>query len=128
MFLYNLAGNGRVGAPYAAIEHAYIVVDFCRCAHGRARVAGVDLLLYGYGRWQAANEVALGLAQLAHKLAGIGRQALHISAPALGIECVEGKRRLARARQAGDDHKLITGYGHVDVLEVVDARTLDYYI
>src|SRR5690606_7630712 len=56
------------------------------------------------------------------ELAGIGRQALDIAPLPLGIDGVEGERRLARAGQAGHDDQLVARQVEIDVLEVVLAR------
>lgn len=69
----------------------------------------------------ALDVVALGLAHASQELACIAAEALHIAALPLGVEGVEGQRRLARARQAGDDYQPASRYLDVDVLQVVDA-------
>src|SRR3546814_5401594 len=43
----------------------------------------------------------------------------------LGIDCVEGERRLAGAGQPGDHHQLVAGQGDVDILQIVLARAAD---
>ena len=59
------------------------------------------------------------------ELAGIGRQALDIAALALGIDGVEGERRLARARQAGQHRQGVARNLDIDILEIVLARAAD---
>ncbi len=44
---------------------------------------------------------------------------------ALGVDGVEGQRRLAGSREPGDHHELVARDLEVDVLEVVLARTSD---
>src|SRR5690606_15082668 len=56
------------------------------------------------------------------ELARIGRQALDIAALALGIDGVEGERRLAGAGQAGHHDQPVARQVEVYVLEVVLAR------
>jgi hypothetical protein len=46
---------------------------------------------------------------------------LDVAALPLGVEGVEGQRRLARAADAGEDDELVTGQVEVDVPEVVLA-------
>ncbi len=116
-------GNGLADSSE---KQAQIVVDLRRSAHGGARVAGVDLLLYGDGRRQSAYEVGLGLVHLAEKLACVGRQALHIAPLTFGIEGVERQRRLAAAAQSGYDHKLVARDLHIDTFEVIDAHSFCY--
>src|SRR6201999_1818514 len=53
------------------------------------------------------------------------REALDVAALALGINGVEGERRLARAGQAGEHHQLVARDGDVDVLKVVLAGAAD---
>jgi hypothetical protein len=53
------------------------------------------------------------------ELPRIGRQAFDIAALALGIDRVEGERRLARAGQAGHHDQFAAGNVHVDVLEIM---------
>src|SRR3546814_4356681 len=43
----------------------------------------------------------------------------------LGIDCVEGERRLAGSGQPGDHHQLVAGQGDVDILQIVLARAAD---
>src|SRR5471030_2513096 len=62
---------------------------------------------------------------LPQELASVGRQRFDVAPLALGIDGVEGKRRLAAARQPGDDHQLVARKHEVDVLEVVLPRTAD---
>ena len=59
------------------------------------------------------------------ELAGIGRQDFDVAPLALGIDRVEGERRLARAGQAGDHHQAVARDVDVDVLEIVLARAAD---
>ena len=56
------------------------------------------------------------------ELAGIGRQRFHIAALALGINGVERQRRLARARQAGQNSQGVARDLDIDILEIVLAR------
>ncbi len=86
------AAYRRECVAHTAEEHAQVVVDFGGCAHCAPGIACVHFLLHGNGRRQPADEVAFGLAHLAHELAGIGREAFDIAPAAFGIQCVEGKR------------------------------------
>jgi hypothetical protein len=84
-------------------------------------VAGGFLLNADGGR-QAFNQVHIGLVQAAQELAGVGREAFHITALAFGIQRVKREARLARTRQTRDDHQLVTRNIEVDVFQVVRAR------
>src|SRR5262249_24496582 len=55
-------------------------------------------------------------------LARIGREALDVTALALGVDRIERERGLARPRQAGQHHQPVARQLDVDVLEIVLAR------
>ena len=59
------------------------------------------------------------------ELAGVGRERLDVAALTLGVERVESQRRLAAARDAGDDHQLEARQRQVNVLEVVFLGSTD---
>ena len=80
-------------------------------------------LLDGHRRGQALDKIHVRLLHLAEELPGVGGQALHVAALALGKERIERQRRLAAAADAGQDHELVPWDVHVDVLEIVLART-----
>ena len=114
-----------VGPRDVAVEQAQVVVDLGRRRDDRAGIAARGPLLDRDRRREPLDVVDLGLLQLAEELAGIGREALDIAPLPLGIERVEGQRRLARAAQAGDDRQPVPRDADVDVLEIVLARALD---
>jgi hypothetical protein len=113
------AGGGRVGDPDPRPQQAHVVVDLGHRADGRARVARRGLLLDRDRGRQALDQVDVGLAHQFQELTGIGRQALHVAALALGIDRVEGQGRLARARQAGQHDQLAARDVDADVLQIV---------
>ena len=76
---------------YAGIEQPEVFVNLGRCADGTSRIAAYYLLLNGDGRWKSFDEIAFWFAHSAQKLAGIGRQALYVSALTFSIESVESK-------------------------------------
>ena len=123
--LDRLAGGGRVGGADAGPEQAHVVVDLGDRADGAARVAAGGLLLDGDGRRQALDAVHVGLAHQFEELAGVGGQAFHVAALALGVDGVEGEGGLAGAAEAGDDGEAVARDLDVDVLEVVLARAAD---
>ena len=116
---------GAVRVPDAGVEQAQVVVDLGDRAHGGARVAGGRLLVDGDGRRKALDAVDVRLVHLAEELAGVGGEALHVAALALGVDGVEGERGLARAREAGDDDEAVARQPQGDVLEVVLAGAVD---
>ncbi len=109
----------------ASVKDAQIVVDLGHRADGRARVRRGGLLLDRDGRRQAADVIVLRLLHLAEELARIRRQGLDVTPLPLGVERVEGQRRLARARHAGEDDQLLFRDLEVVDVEVVLARPLD---
>ena len=119
------AGRRRIGHADPRPQQAHVVVDLGHRADRRARVARGRLLLDRDRRRQALDQIDIGLLHQLEELPGIGRQALDIAALALGIDRVEGERRLARARQAGDHHQAVARQVDVDVLEIVLARAAD---
>ena len=84
--------DGRIGLTYACKQQSEILVYLSRCPDGTARIAGYDLLLYGYGWWQSLDIVALRLAETSEKLTCVCRQRLYIAPLSFGIECVESQR------------------------------------
>ena len=123
--LHLAARYGREGAADAGEEQFEVVVDLGGGADRRTRIARVDLLLDGDGRRDPRDEVDVGLVDLAQKLPGVGRQALHVAALPLGEDRVEGQGRFARAGEARDDGERVVRDFHLDVSEVVYPRSLD---
>ncbi len=110
---------GAVGNAYAGVEQAQVVVDFGHRAHRGAGVAAGSLLVNADGWREALDVIHVGLVHLAQELAGVGRKGLDITALTFGVNGVKGQARLARARDAGDDHQLVAGDFHVNVFQVV---------
>ena len=105
-----LAALQAVRPADAGEQQPKIVVDLRRRAHCRSRIAGGVLLPDGYRRGDAVNDVDVRLLDALQKLPRIGRQRLHIAPLALGINGVEGKRRLAGAGHAGDHRQCCAGF------------------
>ena len=103
------------------IEQPQVVVDFGDGADGRPRIVRGRFLFDGNGRRQAFDVIHIRLFHHRQELPGIGRQRLHVAALALGVNGVEGQRRLAGAGQAGDHDQSVTRQVEVDVLEVMGA-------
>ena len=115
----------RITRP--GIEEAQEVEDFRRRAHGGTRVLVRRLLFDADDGREPRNLVHVGPFHAAEEVACIGRERFDVAALTLGIERVEGQRRLARAGQPGDDRQATARYGHVHILQVVDASTEDFY-
>ena len=121
-----------LAAAFGAVRHAHareqqtqVVVDLSGGAHGGTRVLRRGLLVDRHRRRQTVDAVEVGLAHLTEEHARVAREALDVAALTLGVHGVERETRLARSRQSRDDHELVARDGHVDVLQIVLARTLD---
>ena len=114
-----------VRAARAGVQQAQVVVDLGDGADGRAGVAVRGLLVDGDRGRQALDEVDVRLVHLAEELPGVGAERLHVAALALGEDRVEGQRRLAGPRQAGEHDEGVAREVDPDVLEVVLTCTTD---
>ena len=113
------------GLPGAGEEQAQVIVDFCDGANGGARVVGSGLLLNGY-RWrQPFDMVHIRLLHHREKLAGIGRQRLHITSLPFSIERIERKGRFTGTGEAGNHDQFVPWHIQVDVLQVVGSCPFD---
>ena len=122
VFLDQFARGGGVGLADAGVEEFQVFVDLGAGAHGGARVVRVHLLFDGDGGREARDAFHVGLVESAHELPCIGTQALHIAALPFGIQGVERQGRLARSRQASDDHQLVLRNLQTNAFQVVDLR------
>ncbi len=57
------------------------------------------------------------------ELPGVGGQAFDIASLPFRIDRIEGQRRLARARQAGDHHQLVARDVHIHGFQIMLTRT-----
>ena len=128
VFDHGLAGHRRIGRGSPGVEEAEEVGYLGNGADGRAWVAVGALLLYGNGRAEAVDALHLRPLHHADVVAGVGGEGVHVAAPGLGVDGVEGQRRLAAAAQAGDDHEGMPRYPQGDALEVVDRGLADVYV
>ena len=126
LVLLDQFARGRgVGLTDAGVEEFQVFVDLGAGAHGGAWVVRVHLLLDGDGGRKACDTLHIGLVESAHKLSCVGTQALHIAALTFSIQGVERQGRLARSRQAGDDHQLVLRNLQTNAFQVVDLRVAD---
>lgn len=95
-----------VHAAEASQEQTQVVEDLGHGADGRAWAAGQRTLADGDGRRQIADDVGVGGIEAFQKLAGVGREALQIAAPCLGVERVKRQAALAGPADAGNDGEL----------------------
>lgn len=126
LVLLDQFARGRgVGLADTGVEELQVFVDLGACAHGGTRIVGVHLLFDGDGGREASDALHVGLVETAHELSCVGTQALHITALSFSIQGVERQRRLARSRQAGDDHQLVLRNLQTYAFQVVDLRVAD---
>ena len=120
--LHRPAAVRAVRRSGARPEQAQIVVDLGDRADRRPRIVAGGLLLDRDRGRQPFDRVDVGLFHQPEELARVRRQRLDVPALAFGVDRVERERRLARARQPGDDRQLIARDRDVDVSEVVLPR------
>ena len=119
------AAHPAVRGADAREEHAQVIVDFGHGSHGRPGIVRRGLLLDGDRGRESLDGLDLGLGHLLEKLSGVCAQRLYVSPLALGVEGVERERRLAGARDPGDDHKLVPGDHDVDPFEIMLRCSFD---
>ena len=110
------------GLAGPGVEQAEVVVDLGDGADRRARIVGGGLLLDGDGRRKPFDVIDVGLLHGGQELPRVGGQRFHVASLPLGVEGVEGERRLARPGQPGDHDQLVAGQVKVDVVEIVRPR------
>ena len=92
----------------ACVQETQVVVDLGHGAHGGTRVSVGALLVNGNRGGEAFYALHLRFLHLAEELSRIARERLHVSPLSLGVNRVKGQARLSRAREAGQNHKLIS--------------------
>ncbi len=117
--------TGQCGRPDARVEQAQVVVDLGHRADRRARVARGRLLVDRDRRREPVDRVDVGLLHHLQELPRVGGERLDVAALPLGVDRVEGERRLAGAGEAGDADERVAREPHGDVLEVVLAGAVD---
>ena len=121
------AGERRDGAAtlramllaHLGVEQAQVVVELRDRGYGGVAPALAQALLDGHGGRDARQHVDVGPRHDLHELARVGGEAVDVAALAVGVDDVEGKRRLARAAEPGHHHQPVPRDIHVDALEVV---------
>src|SRR5690348_4282257 len=111
-----------MGGAGTRVEHTQVVHHLGDGADSGARVVADRLLLDGNRGREAADEVHARLLHLAEELARIGGKALDVAALPLGVDRVEGQRRLAAAADAGEHDELVAGDGDIHMPQVVLLR------
>ena len=118
-----LAALAAERAADAGKQQPQVVVNLRGRADGRAGIPDAVLLANGDRRTDALDAIDIGLLHPLEKLPGVRRERADVAALPLGVDGVEGERRLARAAHARDDDQLAQRKRQVDVLQVVRART-----
>src|SRR4030095_9072487 len=77
------------------------------------------------GGREAADVVVLGLLHRAEELPGVARERLDVAALPLGVDRVEGERRLAGSRWTGEDDQRVLREHDVDAPQVVLGGAAD---
>ena len=119
------AADMAVGMADPRPQQPQVVVDLGHRADRRARVARGRLLIDRDRRRKPLDRVDVRLVHLPEELTRVGRQRLDVAALPLGVDRVERKRRLAGARQPGDDRQRPARDRDGDVLQVVLAGAGD---
>ena len=114
-----------MGVTNARVQQAKVVVDLGDRAHRRPRVATGPLLIDADGRAQTLDVVDVRLLHQSQELPRVGAQRLDVATLTLGIQGVEGERRLAASRQPGEHDQLVAGKDEIEALEVVLAGAVD---
>src|ERR687885_771214 len=114
----------RVADP--RVEQAQVVVDLRDRADGGAWVPRGRLLVDRDRRAQAVDRVDVRLLHHLEELARVGGEALDVPPLTLGVDRVEGKRRLPGPGEPGDADERVPRQPDGDVLQVVLARAVDY--
>ncbi len=116
---HRLAGHRRICGRSSGEEKAEKIGDFGYGAHCGAGIVAGGLLLDRYDRAQARDALHRRFFKNSHKVLGVGGKGVHIAALTLGVDGVEGERRLAAAAQSRDYDKFAARYVYIDVLQVV---------
>ena len=116
------------GAPRTRPEQPQVVVDFCRGPHRGPGVPDGVFLPDGDRGGDALDGVHVRLFHPLQKLAGIGRERLHVPALAFGVDGVKGQRGLARTGDPGKHHQLAVRQGQIDPFQVVGPCPFDHQL
>ena len=106
-------------------QELHVVVELRHRADGRARGAHRVGLVDSDGGRDAVDAIDCRLVHPIEELPGVGRESLHVTTLALGVQRVEHQRGLARAGHAGDHHQLVERNGNVEILQIVLAGAMD---
>ena len=121
-----LPAEVTVGNADPGEEQPEVIVDLRHRSHGGAGVMGGRPLFDGDGWREPLDRLHLGLVHLPDELPRVGGERLYVAPLPLGVDRVEGERRLPRTGDAGDDHEPVARDVDADVLEVMLGCALDF--
>ncbi len=110
----------------ACVEQPHVVVYFRGGRYGRTRIARRVLLLDCDGRSEAVDQVDIWFLYTLQELSRVGGERFDVASLALGIDGIEGKRRLTRAGDAGDNREFPVWDLAVDAFQVVGSRAANH--
>src|SRR5436190_24147973 len=120
-----LARRWIVGLSDSRKEDPEIVENLSGGRDGGTGIGSRASLLNRNRRGAPFDEIDVRFLHLIQELPGVGGEALDVAALALGIKGIEGKRGLSGAAEAGNDDQLFPRNLHLEILEIVLARTAD---
>jgi len=120
IFLHFLTTEQAVGASHASKEQPQVVKDLSSRGNSGPRIPRGVLLLDGHRRRNPVDQIDVRLLNPLQKLARIRRQRFHVAPLPLGVNRIEGKRRLPRPGDASDDGQSVVFNLKIDVLEVMN--------
>ncbi len=106
-------------------QQTQVVVNLGDGADRGARIVRRGLLFDRNGRRQTFDQVDVRLFHQLQELPGVRGEAFDVAPLPFRVERVKGKRRFARARQAGNHDELVTRQVETDVLQVVGTGPTD---
>ncbi|WP_152609718.1 hypothetical protein [Geobacter anodireducens] len=106
-------------------QELQVVVQLRHGPHGGAGGAHRVGLVDGDGRRNPVDPVHGRAVHPLQELTGIGGKGLHVAALPLGVDRIEGERRLPRTGNAGDDNQLAQGKVEIEILQVILAGVAD---
>ena len=119
--LDHAAAVRAVRCPDACEQQPQVVVDFGDGRDRRTRVAGDALLVDGDGGREPIDVVDVGLLHQPEELPRVRGERLDITSLPLGVDGVEGQRRLAGAAEPGNHNQAVARDRDRHVFQVVFA-------
>lgn len=104
-------------------QQAQIIEQFGRRSEGRMHAARTWPLTQGNGSWNMEHLINLRARSLADAAPRICRKRLKIPPASFGVEHPKRQRTLSRARNARNTNQLMQRNIHINVLQIVHART-----